>query len=77
MVRAHQQGAGEPLPLQRQQAALRLLLYIGGEQDAVLAVTDLQHAAIVVVAGPRPLGPEHPERQPLPAPLLTAPAELG
>ena len=75
MVRAHQQGAGKPLPFQRQQPLLRLPLDVSTEQDAALPVADLQHTTIVVVAAPRLLRPEHRHLEPLPAPLLATPAQ--
>ncbi len=75
MVRAHQQGAGKPLPFQRQQPLLCRSLDIGTEQDAPFPVADLQHTAVVVVAAPRLLRPEHSHLEPLPAPLLAALAQ--
>lgn len=88
MVRTHQHSAGEgaevnagkragellspSLLFQGQQAALRPLLYVTAEQDAMPTVAYLHHATVVVAPRPRPLGPEHAHLQPLPVPALTA-----
>ncbi len=77
MVRAHQQGAGQTLPLQRHQSLLGLPFDIGAQQYAALAIADAYHAAIVVTPTARVLGPEHHKREPLPMPLLTPLAEGG
>ncbi len=75
MMGAYQQGAGKPLPFQRQQPLLRLPLDVGTEQDAPFPVADLQHTAVVVVTASRLLWPEHRHLEPLPAPLLATPAQ--
>ena len=80
MMRAHQQGAGQPRALhllQRQQAALRLLLDVAAQQQPMTPVVQLHHATVVVAPRPGCQGPEHPHIQSLPMPLLTSAAGLG
>lgn len=77
MVRAHQQGAGQPLALLRHQSLFGLPFNIGAQQHATLAIANAYHAAIVVTPTARVFGPEHRKREPLPEPLLTPLAEGG
>lgn len=48
MMGAHQQGAGQPLSLQRHQPLLGLPLDICAQQHAALPIADTHHAAIVI-----------------------------
>ncbi len=75
MMGAHQQGAGQPLSLQRHQPLLGLPLDICAQQHAALPIADTHHAAIVIAPATGALGPEHCKREPLPAPLLPTLAE--